>query len=32
MYSHGKRLNGKLYVRTKLGNWIHIKLLIERGM
>lgn len=30
MYKHGKRLNGKLYVRTPKGNWIQLRLLIDK--
>lgn len=29
MYRGGKRINGRLYVRTRGGNWIAIQLLIE---
>lgn len=28
MFKHGKRLDGKLYVQTPMGNWIQLKLLI----
>ena len=28
MYTNGKLRNGRLYVRTRLGNWIHLRLLI----
>lgn len=28
MYTHGKKRNGELYVRTRAGNWINLRLLI----
>lgn len=28
MYTNGKLRNGRLYVRTRLGNWIHLRLLL----
>jgi hypothetical protein len=29
MFSHGKRLNGRLYVKTRGGNWIELRMLAE---
>jgi len=30
MFRHGKRINGRLYVKTHAGNWIDLRLLNER--
>lgn len=29
MFKHGKRFDGKLYVRTPKGNWIQLRLLVD---
>lgn len=30
MYTHGKKMNGRLYVRTFGGNWIELRLLVDK--
>jgi hypothetical protein len=27
MYHHGKRMNGRLYVKTRAGNWVDLRLI-----